>query len=677
MRRIRMASSLLVFVANGFICIGAHAQTAKTGSDAAKSAVHIEVGPNILASANVNSGGRNECWIAASKTDVNFLVAVCQATTGSPEDETAGPRRCSTSISRNGGQTWREISLPHQEEGCFDVMVAAAPNGRVYLQHPMEGRNFGFELPGVTRAKGTIKIYSTKDEGRTWRGPVELDCPIGEDHPRMVVDDSNGPHRGRLYVEWNEVWDTVFNDTFHIVLQYSDDEGLTFSDAKLVARAESAGGKLVATEPIVLSDGTLLVTYYQYWNPLSDPRNLHQPFYVARSTDGGKTFDPPKQVAEVGPAVWLYLRGEMSRAFTLPIITADTSPSSSRRDNIYLTWQDVDSSNADIWFIRSTDKGATWSKPLRLNDNQPGTTPLARQYRETPVVAVNKDGVVGVAWYDYRGIDAANLCWREFFAASVDGGATFSENVPVSSAPSCPDSKALKPATYVWNASPFFDDTLPSETELANMPKEERERVAQEVALENAFKSEEEKDPTARIEVTFNHDRNLWPGHYSGLTADADGVFHPFWSDRRNKIQQAFTARVVVAGSADPVPSTRGADVTKMVKVVAGATKYDAEKSATTVELQLRNVSNQTIYGPIFLRITEIESTAAGPAAEILNADRTDRGAPTFDFSKLLGSSSRLEPKMVSEMKKITVRTKMATGLDASLKFEVIGQLSN
>ncbi len=681
-----MCRTVLVVFCTLLFAFGAansFARATQAASDGDKAAVHIGVGPNILASANIDKGGRNECWVTASKTDANFLVAVCQATTGSPEDqEASGPRRCSTSISRNGGQTWREIAMPDQEEGCFDVMVVAAPDGRVYLQQPMLGRNFGFEIStNVERAKGAIKIYSTIDEGKTWRGPTTIHCPIAEDHPRMVVDDSNGPHRGRLYVEWNEVSDTIFDDLYHIVLQYSDDEGLTFSDAKLVATAVSDGGKLVAAEPIVLSDGTLLVTYYQYWNPLSDPRNEHQPFYIVRSTDGGQTFDPPKQIAEVGPSAWLYLRGEMSRAFTLPIITADTSPSSPYRNNIYMTWQDVSSGDADIWFIRLTDKGSTWSKALRLNDNQPEVRELTREYRETPVVAVNKDGVVGVAWYDYRGVNAANLCWREFFAASMDGGKIFSANVPISSEPSCPDAKALRPGVYVWNTSPYFEDTLPTESEIDKIPRSEllyRLQVAQELALQNAFKDKEETNKTAKIEVTFNYDRNLWPGHYSGLTADSQGVFHPFWSDRRNKIQQAFTARVVVSASPEPpAPQTHEADVTNMVKLVGGAVKYDGEKGTTTFDLQLRNVSGQTIYSPLTMRIVQVESTASRPTAEIVNPDEKRDGAPVFDFSKLLGSASRLDPKMISEVKKITVHTNTATGMDASFTFKVIGHVAD
>ena len=426
MKRLALSILLLAIVMVAASAI-TFARTHRGDPQGGDSAIRVEVGPNILASANVDSGGRNECWVTASKKDVNFLVGVCQAQQVPGNQRLRVPGGAPLRFQEMAAKLGARLLCLSKTRAVSIVMVASAPDGRVYLSQPMMGRNFslGSSTSTATRQKGTIRIYSTTDQGTTWRGPVELDCPIAEDHPRIVVDDSNGPHRGRFYVEWNEVSDTIFDNTYHIVLQYSDDGGQTFSDAKLIARTVSEGGKLVATEPIVLSDGTLLVTYYQYWNPLSDPRNDHQPFYIVRSADGGKTFEEPRKIIEVGPSAWLYLRRDMSRAFTLPIITADTSSSSKYRDNIYITWQDISSGNADIRFVSSTDKGETWSSPLRVNDNKPSSATGPFEYRVTPVVAVNKDGVVGVAWYDYRGNDPANLCWRQYFAASIDGGRSF------------------------------------------------------------------------------------------------------------------------------------------------------------------------------------------------------------------------------------------------------------
>ena len=52
-------------------------------------------------------------------------------------------------------------------------------------------------------------------------------------------------------------------------------------------------------------------------------------------------------------------------------------------------------------------------------------------------VAVNRDGVVGVLWYDRREAND-NLAYHARFAASFDGGLTFSPSVRVSAAPNDP-----------------------------------------------------------------------------------------------------------------------------------------------------------------------------------------------------------------------------------------------
>jgi hypothetical protein len=641
----------------------------------------ILVGPNIRASSNDTAakGGRNECWISASRTDPKFLIGVSQTSAGPNADvlDAGAMRNCATMISRSGGQSWREVNLPNAPTvGCFDIMTASAPDGRIYVSEPVIGANFGLGLgSSASTAKGSIKMFSTTDEGKTWEGPGDVACPMAEDHPRIVVDDSDGPHRGRLYIEWNEVYDSVLKNRFNMFLQYSDDHGKTFNDAILVATAVAKGGKLVATEPVVLSDGTLLVTYYQYFNPLSDPKNDAEPFYIVRSTDGAKTLSDPVKVFTVGSSAWRYLRGDFAHAFTLPIVTADTSKLSRFRDQIYVVWQDVSQGEADIWFVKSSDKGASWSSPKRINDNAPTAKGGPVDYREIPVVATNKDGVIGIAWYDYRD-DPTHTCWKQYFSASLDGGQTFLPNVAVSSQPSCPAKGSLSPSVYVWNTSPYFDDTLPSLDENNEETSLESLQFEQELSLKRALRDEGAKIGKPRIDVTFDHDRNLWPGHYTGLTADSNGVFHALWSDRRNApVQQLFTATIEIGNGADPAPATHETDVTKLVQLVGETATYNAGTHETTFEMQLRNISDQTIYGPLRVRITGIGAYSGHPTAVIVNADGGTK-EPSWDFSKLLGWSGRLGPGMASEAKKVVVRTSEETGLDADINFEVMGQVA-
>ena len=110
----------------------------------------------------------------------------------------------------------------------------------------------------------------------------------------------------------------------------------------------------------------------------------------------------------------------------------------------------------------------------------------------TPMIEVNRDGIVGMSWYEDR-IESDDSkqeshCQELFFSTSVDGGMTFSTPVQVAGVPSC--ARSLK-----------------------------RGKV-------------EERWPTG--------------GDYTGLQASPDGVFHLVWSDARNGAYQLWTADVKV-----------------------------------------------------------------------------------------------------------------------------------
>src|SRR5579872_1142099 len=80
--------------------------------------------------------------------------------------------------------------------------------------------------------------------------------------------------------------------------------------------------------------------------------------------------------------------------------------------------------NLNIWLARSIDDGATFSLPVRVNDDVDGA-----EHRFPTVVPDGKGGV-DVAWLDKRkkGPDGQEMA-RVFFARSVDGGRTFGANV--------------------------------------------------------------------------------------------------------------------------------------------------------------------------------------------------------------------------------------------------------
>lgn len=63
--------------------------------------------------------------------------------------------------------------------------------------------------------------------------------------------------------------------------------------------------------------------------------------------------------------------------------------------------------------VTRTAEDHTWYSPLRLSAHNRWNT-----HAETPAVVVNRDGVVGVAWYDTRH-DRQGLCFDLYFSASA------------------------------------------------------------------------------------------------------------------------------------------------------------------------------------------------------------------------------------------------------------------
>ena len=610
----------------------------------------VVVGPNL----RVAPGEFNEPWIAASPDNPDFLIAVTQTGGLSFPDPTIAltlsTRSNAAFASRDGGISWAPITLPGDEPGAFDPMVVPGPDGRMWILYCYVGANtMGGLLPDQpVRDDGTIMVWSTDDEGATWTGPARLRSPVPPDHARMAADWSDGPRRGRLYVVWNDVRDSFIRDDFQLFLHTLDDGGATVSEPKLLTTI--AGGKLVATEPVVLSDGALLVTFYQYFFPLTDPANARMPFFTMRSEDGGETFTEPEVAFRIGTHSWPYAQTEMTSAFTLPIVAWDRTDGP-HGDNIYIVWDQVSDGTSDIWLRRSTDRGRSWSDAARLNDNDPPEPGAPLDDRMIPVVEVNRDGVVGVAWYDRRR-DKTRRCWELFFTSSADGGASFGPNVPVASEPSCPP-PAHAPVARVHNVAADPDATELTDEDIAKMDLVQRMTV-QMAEHSRAARGRYFGDlDHARIEVSFDNARGNQPGHYLGLAGDANGAFRPLWISRRNGIDELFTATVEVGADSPAAPSSEETDVTGDLLVVTGPVVYDAASGAATVEVQLRNVSDGVVHGPVRLR------AVGGQGRD-------------WSFEGRMGSHDRLAPGGLSEP--VTVELTTGPGADARLDFRIVGR---
>jgi hypothetical protein len=144
----------------------------------------------------------------------------------------------------------------------------------------------------------------------------------------------------------------------------------------------------------------------QYWAQGATRNGI----FVRRSADGGKTWDadPISVIAhESTPGIPFEDK---------PYIVADTV--SSHPVNLYIGWTQFTLTGSDILFSRSTDRGQSWSQPIKLN-RAPGLPRDDNGALEGFDGAVAPDGTLYTVWDDRGGI---------MMAISKDGGKTFSHD---------------------------------------------------------------------------------------------------------------------------------------------------------------------------------------------------------------------------------------------------------
>ncbi len=334
----------------------------------------------------------------------------------------------------DGGCTWSDGGvLPGFAKNVTtsDISFAFGNHDDVYAAVLYEG--------GGPRGKSGIAVSTSTDGGKTFGNPVSVfearADQVFSDKPWIAVDQTEGSLRGAIYVVWsydhNGTCGGYNNCSEELAFSRSTDGGKTFSPVNLVegnalfctnpATSRPAGStKCDAVQgaiPVVGPDGTLYVA-----SPYIDVMSGHIPtrLLVTTSHDGGKSWSTPVLIATIHD-INGWFPPEKYRNLSLPAFACDPLTG-----QLYLTWSDKGTRDADILFTTSKDHGLTWSAPMRVNDDVPGNG--ANQFQ--PQMAVAPDGVVSISFFDTR-LDPQHKLIDVYLAQSVDHGASFMKNVRV------------------------------------------------------------------------------------------------------------------------------------------------------------------------------------------------------------------------------------------------------
>jgi hypothetical protein len=343
-----------------------------------------------------------------------------------PNEITAGTVLQGYHVSTDGGHTWKS-SVLKSPYGVY---------GDPVLQYDQTGRLYYFHLSDYNKTSHLDRIVCQVSDrpGKFSKGsfPKPNGTKVQDKH-WVVID----PKTNVLYMTWTQfdAYDSADpKDTSIIVFSKSTDRGLSWTDP---IRISKYGGDCLDGDNTVEGAVPALGPNGEIFVCWTGPRGI----MFQRSIDGGLTWlsEERKLADHVGG--WDIQIPGIYRANGFPFLMSDMS-GGPHNGTLYLNWCDQrnGADNTDVWLIKSTDAGQTWSEPMQVNqDKDP------RHQFLTSMAIDQVRGDLHFVYYDRRRFkdNRTDVVW----ATSTDGGQTFKE-------------QRISNQPFVPNPMVFFGDYL-------------------------------------------------------------------------------------------------------------------------------------------------------------------------------------------------------------------------
>jgi hypothetical protein len=289
------------------------------------------------------------------------------------------------------------------------------------------------ELPvlGVPVSLSTPMVVYSSDGGVTWSEPVG----VGPTVKREVGDTNSqeGPDvpgvnkkdQPAANAEKDQANQAAVNDTYDQKNEAdapAGDDPQYRAEVLAAAAQQGTGAKeeghkrtIQGPMPVVDSKGNVYVTWLDSTD--DDAMKGIGEFYMAKSGDGGTTWEKPTRIAS-----FLEPPFRPRNAFFRYWSSAFPKSAAGSKDELYVVYTalppDKPSDEGDVFFIRSIDGGKRWSRPKRLNTDDTNSPQFF------PAITVGPDGTIHVMWGDMRD-DVVGTRYHIYYTSSTDGGETW------------------------------------------------------------------------------------------------------------------------------------------------------------------------------------------------------------------------------------------------------------
>lgn len=386
-------------------------------------------GPSPFASCTVGVSGEpgetlyvnaeEEPFVQVNPVNPNNIIAVWQQDRWS----NGGSHGLLTGVSHDGGTSWSSrfahFSLcaggttanGGDFERASDPWVTFGPTGLAY--------QISLSVDANTADNG-ILVSRSIDGGDTWSEPITLQRDTGgrevsyafNDKESITADSTNANY---VYAVWDR-FVTPSGTSNASLLGYfnsrsfrqpvyfarSTNGGVSWEPARNIFDLGEFNGTL-GNQIVVLPNGDLVNVFDLFAINKNSHKLRGESIAVIRSTNKGVTWS--KAPIIVGKSLEIGAfdpdTGRPIRAEGgIPDIAVDPN-----NGNLYVVWQDTRFSGVDeVAFSMSTDGGFTWTSPIKVNQT-PRSSTTGNQQAFVPVVHAAADGTVAVTYYDFRNND--------------------------------------------------------------------------------------------------------------------------------------------------------------------------------------------------------------------------------------------------------------------------------
>jgi len=390
---------------------------------------------------------QNEEMIWVCPTDSTIVIADWR-------DFRLGYRQLGIGRSTDGSNTWvdslvNEYYYDRQSDPTMDVDRM----GNFYLSM--------LDYQALVGNRSAITFLRSTDKGISWDAMTRIEDPSQlyfEDKQFTTIDRTGGTYDGNIYV----VWARFPNDDSPNIIMFSRSTDFDTGFDTPIAIAPpyydtTCGGDIWGGQfafPLVGSDGTV----YAFWNRtyIDSLCNGYYSIQMVISEDGGLTFTDPELV-RITFGNYGQVDGLVD-VYNSPMCAADIT-GGPFDGNLYIAYANVDTTNTDYYdynieFIKSPDKGQSWTEPIYINDDFTGPGAMFDQFH--PWLFCNEEGVLMVIFYDQRTDPILHYAFDAFCAYSFDGGETFTTNHRISDTSIYPAYLGAVKSDLSWSSTPTY-----------------------------------------------------------------------------------------------------------------------------------------------------------------------------------------------------------------------------